>query len=168
MTAFLNKTLARLLQAAGCVAALAAGPARAQSEASVALSLLPVLQNRQQVRALQHPPYSMVSYAWGRTYQQSNQWALETLALAMEPDSVRTRDQAQAWLQFKGYQPSVLKIGALTRLGGRMGSANIAFDDHPGEQRFADRIETVTVDSVLAWLERARLGSKPVVFSVKY
>lgn len=130
--------------------------------------LLPVLEDGARVRALQHAPYSMVSYAWGRKYQQSNQWALETLALAMEPDSVRTRDQAQAWLQFKGYQPSVLKIGALTRLGGRMGSANIAFDDHPSEQRFADRIETVTVDSVLAWLPRAQLASKPVVFSVKY
>ncbi len=130
--------------------------------------LLPVLQDRALARTLQHPPYSMVSYAWGRKYQQSNQWALETLALAMEPDSVRTRDQAQAWLQFKGYAPSVLKIGALTRLGGRMGSANIAFDDHPSEQRFADRIETVTVDSVLAWLPRAQLASKPVVFSVKY
>ena len=130
--------------------------------------LLPVLEDSARVRALQHAPYSMVSYAWGRKYQQSNQWALETLALAMEPDSVRTRDQAQAWLQFKGYQPSVLKIGALTRLGGRMGSANIAFDDHPSEQRFADRIETVTVDSVLAWLPRAQLASKPVVFSVKY
>ena len=31
-----------------------------------------------------------------------------------------------------------------------------------------DRIETVTVDSVLAWLEQARLASKPVVFSVKF
>jgi len=130
--------------------------------------LLPVLEDSARARALQHAPYSMVSYAWGRKYQQSNQWALETLALAMEPDSVRTRDQAQAWLQFKGYQPSVLKIGALTRLGGRMGSANIAFDDHPSEQRFADRIETVTVDSVLAWLPRAQLASKPVVFSAKY
>jgi len=80
---------------------------------------------------------------------------------------VRTRDQAQAWLQFKGYEPSVLKIGALTRLGGRVGSANIAFDDHPGDQRFADRIETVTVDSVLAWLQRAQLASAPVVLSTK-
>ena len=127
-----------------------------------------VLDSRERTLALHHRPYSMVSYAWASRYQQSNQWALETLALAMEPGTITTRDQAQAWLQFKGYAPSVLRLGTLTRLGGRMGSANIAFDDHPSEQRFADRIETVTVDSVLAWLERARLASKPVVFSVKY
>lgn len=42
MTALLNKTLARLLLAAGLACALVSVPARAQSEASVALSLLPV------------------------------------------------------------------------------------------------------------------------------
>ena len=45
-----------------------------------------------------------------------------------------------------------------TRLGARVGSAHIAFDDHPSSQRFADRIDTVTVDSVFAWLERAGLA----------
>ena len=125
--------------------------------------LLAVLQDKGRARALQHAPYSMVSYAWGRKYQQSNQWALETLALAMEPATVRTREQAQAWLQFKGYEPTTLKLGPLTRMGGRVGSANIAFDDHPNEKRFSDRIETVTVDSVLAWMQRTQLAAAPVV-----
>ena len=62
--------------------------------------LLAVLQDKGRTKTLQHLPYSMVSYAWGRKYQQSNQWALETLAMAMEPATVRSRDQAQAWLQF--------------------------------------------------------------------
>jgi len=60
-------------------------------------------------------------------------------------------------------QPNTLKIGALSRLGGRAGSANIAFDDHPSEMRFSDRIETVTVNSVFAWLPRAGLSSQPMV-----
>ncbi len=125
--------------------------------------LLALLQEPR-VLSLHHKHYSIVSYAWGRTYQQSNQWAIETLALAMEPQ-VRNREQAQAWLQFKGYEPTTLKIGALTRLGGRVGAANVAFDDHPGDKRFADRIETVTVDSVFEWLPRAQLapaGKAPV------
>ncbi len=107
-------------------------------------------------------PYSLVSYAWGRKYQQSNQWAIETLAGAMAPATIRSRDQAQAWLQFQGYEPGTLRLGALTRLGGRISAANVAFDDHPNEKRFADRIETVTVDSVFAWLPRAGLGAAPV------
>lgn len=129
--------------------------------------LLDVLIDKNRTKTLQHQPYSMVSYAWGQKYQQSNQWALETLALAMEPTTVRTRQQAQAWLQFKGYEPSTLKLGPLTRLGGRATAANIAFDDHPGEKRFSDRIETVTVDSVLAWLQRAQLASAPVLLVLK-
>ena len=126
-----------------------------------------VLDSRERTLALHHRPYSMVSYAWASRYQQSNQWALETLALAMEPGTITTRDQAQAWLQFKGYAPSVLRLGTLTRLGGRVGSANIAFDDHPGDQRFAGRIATTTVDSALAWLVRAQLAGPPVVLRLE-
>lgn len=129
--------------------------------------LLAVLRDNDRVRTLRHAPYSMVSYAWGRKYQQSNQWALETLAMAMEPATVKTREQAQAWLQFKGYEPTALKIGPITRLGGRAGSANIAFDDHPNEKRFSDRIETVTVDSVLAWTQKVQLTSPPVVLTLR-
>jgi len=125
--------------------------------------LLAVLQDAARTTALHHRPYSMVSYAWGTTYQQSNQWALETLAAAMEPAAVRTREQAQAWLRLQGYTPTVLRIGPLTRLGGRVTAAHIAFDDHPPGQRYADRIETVTVDSALAWLARAQLAGAPQV-----
>ncbi|WP_345542187.1 DUF2145 domain-containing protein [Variovorax defluvii] len=115
------------------------------------------------ITRLHHAPYNLVSYAWGRKYQQSNQWAIETLAAAMEPGTIRSREQAQAWLQFKGYEPTTLKLGPLTRLGGRISAANVAFDDHPNEKRFSDRIETVTVDSVFSWMPRAGLGSAPVV-----
>ncbi|VTU13325.1 hypothetical protein SRS16CHR_00533 [Variovorax sp. SRS16] len=111
-------------------------------------------------------PYSIVSYVWGRKYQQSNQWAIETMAAAMEPATIRTREQAQAWLQFKGYEPTTLKLGPLARLGGRISAANVAFDDHPNEKRFADRIETVTADSVFEWLPRAGLGAAPVVLGL--
>lgn len=119
--------------------------------------LLALLKDERRALALHHKPYSIVSYAWGQKYQQSNQWAIETLAVAMEP-SVYSRERAQAWLQFKGYQPTTLRINAFTRLGGRLGAANVAFDDHPSEKRFSDRIETVTVDSVFAWMQKAQLG----------
>jgi hypothetical protein len=127
--------------------------------------LLTLLQDEPRAVQMHHKPYSLVSYVWGQKYQQSNQWALETLALALAPEmnaGQPTRQQAQAWLQLKGYQPSVLTIGAMTRLGARVSAANVAFDDHPNEKRFADRIETVTVDSVFAWLPRAGLGQLPV------
>lgn len=124
--------------------------------------LLTLLLDPARAISLNHQPYSIVSYVWGQKYQQSNQWALETLAAAMEP-GVNNRERAQAWLQFKGYQPSTLKIGPLTRLGGRLTAASVAFDDHPNEKRFSDRIETATVDSVFAWLQKTGLGGAPEV-----
>ena len=123
----------------------------------VQAGLLPVLVDNTRIAQLDTKAYSMVAYPWSQTYQQSNQWAIETLAMTQEP-AARTRVLAQAWLQLRGYQPAVLRIGALQRLGGRMTAANIAFDDHPNEKRFADRIETVTVDSVFSWLARSGLA----------
>ncbi|WP_284616156.1 DUF2145 domain-containing protein [Aquabacterium humicola] len=122
--------------------------------------LLPVLKDNVRVAALNERRYNMVAYPWSTRYQQSNQWALETLAATAA--NTRDRDTAQAWLVVKAYQPTVLKLGAFTRLGARATAANIAFDDHPNEKRFADRIETVTVDSVFEWLQRSGLGSAPV------
>ena len=123
--------------------------------------LLRLLAEQDQALRLHQRPYSIVSYAWGQRYQQSNQWVLETLAMAQEP-AVDSRLRAQGWLQMQGYVPSTLRLGPLTRLGGRLSAANVAFDDHPDAKRFADRIETVTVDSAFAWLQRSGLGSAPV------
>lgn len=126
----------------------------AAAPAPVADALWPLLQDDQRVQRLHERRYSMLSYAWGTRYQQSNQWALETLALAFEP-GITQREQAQAWLRFKGYRPASLRINARTRLGARMTRANIAFDDHPNEKRFASQIETITADSVLQWLPQS-------------
>lgn len=123
----------------------------------VQAQLLQLLQDSGRATRLHHKPYSIVSYVWGQKYQQSNQWVIETLAAAVEP-GVTSREKAQAWLQFKGYAPTTLRLGPLTRLGARVTAANVAFDDHPNEKRFSDRIETVTVDSVFAWLPRAQLS----------
>ncbi len=116
-----------------------------------------LLHDNFNVQRLHTPAYNMVAYPWARQYQQSNQWVIETMAMAMEP-TAKTRDRAQAWLRFKGYEPTTLRLGAMTRLGARMSAANVAFDDHPNEQRFADRIDTVTADSVFQWLQRAGLA----------
>ncbi len=123
--------------------------------------LLPVLRDNAQATRLHTPAYSMLAYPWAQRYQQSNQWAIETLAMANAPEAPQafTRERAQAWLKFSGYEPTTLRLSAFTRLGARATAANIAFDDHPNEKRFSDRIETVTVDSVFAWLNRSGLGA---------
>lgn len=128
----------------------------------VQMQLHALLVNEALAVSLHEPAYNLVSYVWGTRYQQSNQWAIETLAMAMDP-SIANRVQAQAWLQTHRYQPGVLRLDPLTRLGGRISAANVAFDDHPNEKRFSNRIETVTADSVFEWMQRAGLSGTTVV-----
>ena len=124
--------------------------------------LLPLLRSNERAAQLNERRYNMLAYPWSTTYQQSNQWAIETLAMAAAPNGAPTRLAAQAWLQHQGYQPTTLHLGPLTRLGARATAANIAFDDHPDALRFSDRINTVTVDSVLDWLARTQLGAPAI------
>ena len=123
-------------------------------------ALLPLLADNSRVTRFNERRYSMVAYAFGTKYQQSNQWVLETLASAAAPGVV-SRRAAQDWLQAQGYQPTDLHLSTLTRLGGRMTRANIAFDDHPNARRFSSHIDTVTVDSMFAWMPRVNLSEPP-------
>ncbi|HEY5798887.1 MAG TPA: DUF2145 domain-containing protein [Burkholderiaceae bacterium] len=101
--------------------------------------------------ALHEARYNMLAHPYATAYQNSNQWVLETLAAAYEP-AAGTRAQAQAWLRHAGYRPALLHLGTATRLGARLFRANVAFDDQPFGPRMQGRIETVTVDSIVAFL----------------
>ena len=131
-------------------------------DAEVQSALMQVLTDDRRLVQWDTPAYSVVAYPWSTRYQQSNQWALETLAGSLDP-AARTRERAQAWLRLHDYQPTVLHIDALTRLGGRITRANVAFDDHPDAKRFSDHIETVTVESIFTWLRRAQLAGPATV-----
>jgi len=128
----------------------------------VQAALVQVITDDRRLVQWHTPAYSVVAYPWSTRYQQSNQWALETLAGSLDP-AASTRERAQAWLQLHDYRPTVLHIDALTRLGGRITRANVAFDDHPNSKRFNDHIETVTVESMFAWLQREQLAGSPTV-----
>jgi len=126
-------------------------------------ALLPLLRDNVRSRALHEPQYNMLAYPWATTYQQSNQWVLETLASASADPPLTRRAEAQAWLKARGYLPGDIRLSTAERLGARLTRANIAFDDHPMGQRLAGHIETTTVDSVLAWLPRAGLSEDAVI-----
>lgn len=124
--------------------------------------LAAILAERKHV-PLHHSQYSMVAYPFSTRYQNSNQWTLEVLATASARDvDLESREQAQGWLKLAGYEPTELKLDAFTRLGARMTRANVAFDDHPNELRYSDRIRTVTVDSVLRFIERREPGTQRI------
>ncbi|MBZ0144731.1 MAG: DUF2145 domain-containing protein [Rhodocyclaceae bacterium] len=112
---------------------------------------------------LHEPSYNMLAYPFSTRYQNSNQWALEVLADSAGPGPLTGRAEAQQWLKANGYVPTRLEIPAMTRLGGRMFRANIAFDDHPSELRWAGQIDTVTVESVFAFIAARDPASKRIL-----
>ena len=128
---------------------------------AIATRIIGQLKDDSLLAALHEPRYNMLAYPWSGPYQQSNQWAIETLALLVEP-SVVSRAGARDWLRQQDYRPTTLQIDPLQRLGARVATAHIAFDDHPFGRRMGGQIDTVTVDSVFAWLERAGLGGAPL------
>lgn len=130
-------------------------------EAGIAARLQEQLKDDALLATLHEPRYNMLAYPWSGPYQQSNQWAIETIAMLADP-SVVSRAAARQWLRIHDYRPTTLQISPLTRLGARVSTAHISFDDHPFDRRMAGQIDTVTVDSVFAWMERAGLGGAPL------
>lgn len=121
--------------------------------------LLPIVGDNKRAMAMHQPLYNMLAYPFSDKYQNSNQWALELLTLATSQQvainpPLSTRQQAQQWLKLTGYQPTTLRLSAFTRLGARIFRANVAFDDHPDQRRFADLIDTVTVESMANYIKQ--------------
>lgn len=111
--------------------------------------------------------YNMLAYPFATTYQNSNQWVLETYAASMSELPVSDRAQAQAWLKLAGYQPITISIPAVKRLGARMFRANVAFDDQPFNRRMEGRIDTVTVDSMLRFLRQRDPESREITVTLR-
>jgi len=134
----------------------------AQSQARIAAALGSQLGNR-----MHSARYNMLAYPFSTAYQNSNQWVLETYAASTGEGAIADRGRAQAWLRYAGYSPSMLFIPATKRLGARLFSANIAFDDHPFARRAAGRIDTVTVESILSFIRQREPQARELLVTAR-
>jgi hypothetical protein len=121
--------------------------------------LVAILAGRQP-QAMHDGHYNVVAYPFSTAYQNSNQWLLELLAVAIAHDPmVDDRASAQRWLKDNGYRPTTLDIPASTRLGARLFRANVAFDDHPFDRRMAGQIDAVTAESIVAFVRERGIAT---------
>lgn len=104
-------------------------------------------------RALHQPDYSLIAHPYSTKYQNSNQWILELTASVLAGGEV-SRHAAHGRLKQDEFQPSVLTLPPLKRLGARLFSINTRFDDHSMEEWNSSRYQIVSAESVLAWLSR--------------
>lgn len=116
---------------------------------------------------LHTPKYNMLGHPFSAKYQNSNQWALETLARASDGgERVKDRVSAQQWLKGRGFVPTTVELSTGTRLGARIFRANVAFDDHPLGRRLAGHIDVVTVESVFRFVARIEPDAKHLGFTL--
>jgi hypothetical protein len=98
--------------------------------------------------------YNMLAYPYNIASQNSNGWVLELLNAGMTDVTIDTRFKAVAYAKVKGFEPTTIHLNTLERLGAGITRQNISFDDHPFARRMAGKIDTVTVASVIQYLQR--------------
>jgi hypothetical protein len=96
----------------------------------------------------------MLAYPYNIASQNSNGWVLELLNAGMTDLTIDTRLKAVAYAKVKGFEPTTIRLNTLARLGAGITRQNISFDDHPFGRRMAGKIDTVTVASVIQYLQR--------------
>lgn len=124
---------------------------------SLQQKLLPLVKGPA-AQAMFDPHYSMLAYPFSTRYQNSNQWVLELLAVAADPQQGQfDRRSAQVFLKDTGFQGSIIEISPFKRLGAGLFAANVAFDDHPAEDDLEGRYSVVTVESILQWMAQNKM-----------
>lgn len=103
---------------------------------------------------LHQPRYNTIAHPQSVDFQNSNQWLLELTVAAMAGGAVHRRAEAQQYPLMQAYQPDVVKIDRLARIGGGLFKANLTFTDHPLADRLKGEYRTVTARSVLRFLQQ--------------
>jgi hypothetical protein len=98
-----------------------------------------------------HKHYSMIANPFSQTYQNSNQWVLEVLAAAQNK-RIKTRYDAQQFLQQQNFKPQIINISPLKKLGAKLFSANVHFDDHNQSEKHNNQYQTISVRAIINYL----------------
>jgi hypothetical protein len=137
------------------------------SQSYVSMLLLPstegqalaqVALNNQQALELLGSDYSANAYAFGLRYQNCNQWVIETMAVAWGGlfPAEDLRQQAQAWLMQRAYEPTRFELKAspvmwLSRL-----IPWVHHDDHPAAD-LAQQVFRVSMPASIEAFVRQRV-----------
>lgn len=105
---------------------------------------------------LHQPHYNTIARPQSPDFQNSNQWLLELMVAALANGSINRRSQVWEYPLMQNYQPDVVRIDRLSRIGGGLFKANLTFTDHPLADRLKGEYPTVTARSVIRFMYRAQ------------
>lgn len=104
-------------------------------------------------RRVHEPRYNAIAHPASLRDQNSNQWLLELIALALDPRGSRDRAFAQLTLERLGYRPARVKLGFFGRVGARR-MKNASLRNHKFHALRAARYPYVSVGSIVRFLEQ--------------
>jgi len=108
---------------------------------------------------IHEPRYSAIANPFRTKFQNSNQWILELIAIALDPEATPTREHAQLILRGMDYQPERVRLGFFERVGThRMG--NVSLDDHSRREMRKGGFAYVSVRSLARFLEAHDLAAE--------
>jgi len=111
--------------------------------------------------------YSANAFAFSTRYQNCNQWVAELLAAAWGPAQgsvgATTREQAQAWLQQRGYEPHRFEGPPWLYLASLF-VPRLHQRDHPEEDRAAARYRVSMPSSLEAFVRAQLPGTERIEF----
>jgi hypothetical protein len=119
-------------------------------------ALVKVLRSKT-VWRLHQPHYNTIAHPQSLDFQNSNQWLLELVVATLAKGAANSRSDVQQHPLMQQYQPDVIAIDRLTRLGGGLFKANLTFSDHPLADRLKGEYRIVSVRSVIRFLHQTRM-----------
>ena len=103
---------------------------------------------------LHQPHYNTIAHPQSLNFQNSNQWLLELVVATLAKGAANSRSDVQQHPLMQQYQPDVIAIDRLSRLGGGLFKANLTFTDHPLADRLKGEYRIVSVRSVIRFLHQ--------------
>lgn len=108
--------------------------------------------------------YSSISSPYNLTYQNSNEYILDTLVTALAPVNQQPKNRRQTKHYFLNsylaneFEPEITKVSFIERFGKTLGigPGNASLDDHSRKERRKGQIQMVSVGSLFHFLTRTK------------
>lgn len=119
----------------------------------IVAALQALLRSPIKLNLFHSPRYNLIAWPFSGPRQNSNGWLLEVFARAND-GTIWSRDDARRWLQRQGYQPSIVSVSAVERLGAKLFAPNVFTDDQPESLLQEGKVGLNSGDSVIHFIAR--------------
>jgi len=119
--------------------------------ADLVMPLQEILRSPVKLNLFHSSHYNLIAWPFAGPYQNSNGWLLEIFARAND-GQIWSRNDARRWLQKANYQPSIVSVSTLEKVGATLFSSNVFTDDQPDDLLRKGNVGLNSGDSVIRFI----------------